>query len=95
MAGGIDPADIEGGFEWDGWHSLTGASRGLHPPEHSLTLKFTRANFPHVTGRYALAFKPPPDTAVLDSEPYRLWLFPSERRFWLVEYREGAADQSP
>ena len=82
---GIPPAEIEGGFEWDAWFSPDGEVPGFDPRPRGLTLPFTRCYFADVTGRFALAFSEPPGTRTLDTEPYRLWLIPGERRFFLVE----------
>ena len=90
LARGIDPLDIEGGFEWDGWYSLRGAVRGHKPIlPRRLTLPFNARYFPHVSGRYALAFSVPDRADIVDSEPYALWLLPGRRRFFLVKFREG------
>jgi len=85
VARGIAPATIEGGFEWDGWHSTTGASRNSADPCPPLVLPSNRRHFPEVEGRFALGFTPPPGSTVIDSEPYSRWLPPGESRFVLAE----------
>jgi hypothetical protein len=85
VASGIDAHDIEGGFEWDGWHAPGPAQRRWDLPSQGLMIPFNRRAFPHITGRYALAFRPPPDTVVRDTERYLLWLSPHGREFYLVE----------
>jgi hypothetical protein len=85
LANGIKPEEIEGGFEWDGWYSPTPAQRRFDLPPQGLVLPLFRPSFPHITGRYALAFKQPPDTIILDRQPYLLWLSPQWREFLLVE----------
>jgi 4-amino-4-deoxy-L-arabinose transferase-like glycosyltransferase len=96
---GIDPLEVEGGMEWDGWHAAsrqqsqrrlwrelfisTAIKRQAGGPK-GLTLPTTRVWFPQVSGRYALSFTPLPDAVVVDSEPYRLWLLAGERRMYLL-----------
>jgi hypothetical protein len=96
---GIAPQDIEGGFEWDGWYapnerpqikSMKELFRYALQPRaaKALTLLPTRNWFPHVTGRYALAFSPTEHSVVLESIPYRQWLLPGPREFYLLRYLE-------
>ncbi len=102
LARSIDPLDIEGGMEWDGWHHAAQAQpqhrrwremfsphsiRGKAGADRGLTLPTTRVWFPHVRGRYALSFSILPDTVIVDSEPYRLWLLSGERRIYLLAER--------
>jgi hypothetical protein len=89
---GIDPWDIEGGFEWDGWfapetqedsladHPGIGAYKQIHLPAN------VNFRFMHVTGRYAISFIEPPQTHTLGSQSFKLWLLPGQRRLYLVEY---------
>ncbi len=86
---GIPSADVEGGFEWDGWNSPYVLRQGFPAESRDMVLPGTRDIFPHITGRCALTFTPPPGTVVLDREPYELWLLPGRRDFWLVERRPG------
>jgi hypothetical protein len=81
----LNPWDIEGGFEWDGWFSPGHFSDRAPGPRTLLTLPFTHDWFPQVTGRYALSFSVVPGTRELDSEPFWLWLAPGERHFHLIE----------
>jgi hypothetical protein len=88
LSRGIPITDIEGGFEWDGWHYPgTVAPEGLFPPPRGLMNPFDRMRFPELTGRYALAVSVLPGTRVLDAEPYRLWLTPGRWHFYLIERR--------
>jgi hypothetical protein len=82
---GIRAEQIEGGLEWDGWHTPVPRDRVPVPPR-GLALPSIHASFPRVTGAYALAFSQPPHSTIVDYEPYRLWLRPGERRFLLVRY---------
>src|SRR5207302_2016079 len=85
VANKVPARDIEGGFEWDGWTNINSVS-----PTHtaisagSLSLPYTRRNFPAITGNYAISFKGLPGTEVKLSEPIRLWLLPVERSIYLV-----------
>jgi 4-amino-4-deoxy-L-arabinose transferase-like glycosyltransferase len=101
---GMNPLDMEGGFEWDGWYVAD-----QQPPQRAswrdlflgivgnagepkgLTLPTTRVWFPQVTGAFALSFSPLDGAEVVDSNPYRLWLTPGERRFYLVRTSQTAA----
>ena len=91
----IDALEIEGGFEWDGWHAPRARSvssnpfrtmlpKGLAPP--ALTLLATHQIFPQLTGNYALAFSRPLRCTVLESEPYTLWLRRGEHAILLLKY---------
>jgi hypothetical protein len=83
----IPPQAIEGGFEWDGWTSinLPAPPRRAALPAESLSLPYTRRNFPAITGQYAISFKVLPETRMTVSKPVRLWLLPGERTIYLVE----------
>jgi hypothetical protein len=91
IARGIAATDIEGGFEWDGWHASRvfllpdepPATRSLLQDRGSMLL-FRHLLFPELTGRYAISFSEIPGTMTVDSEPYRLWLAPGPRRLWLL-----------
>jgi 4-amino-4-deoxy-L-arabinose transferase-like glycosyltransferase len=105
LARPIEPLDLEGGMEWDGWHVAPRQPpqrrswreiNGLEIVRKSggpkrLTLKTTRLWFPQVTGRFALSFVPRPDATVLDSEPFHLWLVPGAYRFYLLQYNGDAS----
>jgi hypothetical protein len=93
VARGIAPHDIEGGFEWDGWHSPRAKAVPVPkmPAPLRLTIGYSRLAFPELTGRYAIAFEQPHETTLVDAEPYRLWLAPGRRRLLLVR---AEADQS-
>jgi len=82
---GIDPRDIEGGFEWNGWHAPVPRRPDTSIQRTALVLKFSQDYFPHVTGRYALSFSEMPGTIVVDSEPYREWLPPGQKKFLLIQ----------
>jgi hypothetical protein len=81
---GVAALDIEGGFEWDGWHG----PETLPPPKtrlpQGLALPFTRWRLPFVNGKYTLSFSPLPETVELDREPYSQWLIPGEWRYYLL-----------
>jgi hypothetical protein len=85
LARGIPPEDIEGGFEWNGWHAPVPAraSSELVPPRN-LALSHNRTLWPHLTGRFALSFSEVEGTHVWDTEPYHRWLLPGQRRFYLI-----------
>lgn len=80
----IPAADIEGGFEWDGWYAVHARPVNARPPR-GLVLPFNQCLFPDLTGRYGLAFQPLPHTVTVDREPYRLWLHTGTRYFYLVK----------
>jgi hypothetical protein len=82
---GIDPKDIEGGFEWNGWHAPVPRRPDTPSQQKGLVLHFTHDYFPHVTGRYALSYSEIPGTIVLDSEPYQEWLLHGQKKFFLLQ----------
>jgi hypothetical protein len=82
---GIDPKDIEGGFEWNGWHAPVPRRLDTSSRQTGLVLKFTQDYFPHVAGRYALSFSEMPGTVVVDSEPYQEWLLRGQKKFLLIQ----------
>ena len=98
VASGVDPADIEGGLEWDGWWSSSAeplnrsladivAQRARESwSARGLTLRNTRIWFPEVRGRYALSFSVLKGARVLESRTYHCWLPPFERQFFLLAY---------
>lgn len=88
LARGIPAWDVEGGFEWDGWHGprRKPPAPPAHEPPRGLDLVFTRNNFWWVTGRYALAFAPQPNAVVEDRQPYRLWLNHGAPDFYLLRF---------
>ena len=89
----IQPSDLEGGFEWNGWYGCPDpakplATPGLVAPDNesaSLALPFTRHYFPQVTGRFALAFTPPPNSITMATLSYTRWLPPAKKDFLLVQ----------
>jgi hypothetical protein len=88
----INPIDIEGGFEWDGWFMpITPAHPDRRQPVR-LTLPFSMMFFPHVMGKYALAFTRPDNSGVLAREPYSQWLMPGRHEFLFLEF-EGEEKQ--
>ncbi len=74
------------------WSGIAGTRRGRSPPRGRSTLPrgfmlpFNHYRFPHINGKYALAFSEVPDAAVLDSERYRLWLIPRGKTFLLLKW---------
>jgi hypothetical protein len=85
VAQGIDPQDIEGGVEWDGWYAPPGEEPPPSRGPRGAVLPFTREWFPAIRGRYVLSFSPDPRFVRRASEPYTLWLLPGRREFWLLE----------
>jgi hypothetical protein len=89
----VQPEDIEGGFEWNGWFTCPGPGRPqvLAAPgrpnrdDGALLLPFTRHYFPDVIGEFALAFTPLPNSMVVASQPYSRWLPPATKTFFLVQ----------
>jgi hypothetical protein len=85
LAHKIHPWEIEGGFEWDGWFAPSPLPRSARSKPQGLTLPFNhRLLGSHIIGRYALSFSEIPGTVTVDSEPYRFWLLPGQRRFYLL-----------
>jgi len=86
---GIAIEEIEGGLEWDSWFApVPVTERSLGPASRGLMLTFNRLRFPHLTGRYALAFSQTKGTKAIDGQPYHLWLPPHKERFLLLEQSE-------
>jgi hypothetical protein len=96
LADRIPAADIEGGFEWDGYHAFLS-----RPPNwgHRSTLvtSLDATFFPHVTGRYALSFSHLPDSEVSQEATYRTWLPPATHPFYLLKAKgtQSAPSSSP
>jgi hypothetical protein len=76
----IDPLEIEGGFEWDGWSSARALGSSRQSPSGFDW-------FPEVTGRYALSFSIVDNTEMVESLPYRLWLRAGDWHFYLLKAR--------
>ena len=96
VARGLKPADIEGGFEWNGWYASADPDLPIYQlrPDHTLnrepglSLPFSRYVFPQVNGQFALGFTPPENSRILESLPYTLWLPPRQKQFFLVQFDE-------
>ncbi len=92
----VQPDEIEGGFEWNGWYESADPNWSKLVPtpayqyntEPSLSLPFSRYYFPQVTGRFALAFTQPENSVVVASQPYTLWLPAGHKDFLFVQYKE-------
>lgn len=81
----IEPFDIDGGLEWNGWHAPDARPEpGPGDGGAGLAIGWTRAYFPNVTGRYALSFSELRGGTVIDREPYSQWLLPGAHWFLLV-----------
>jgi hypothetical protein len=89
LARSIDPWDIEGGFEWDGWHAPDVETNGLAVPPKGPRL------FRHVSGHYAISFTAFAVTLCLDVEPYRQWLPPGEGLLYFIEFPQRRESISP
>jgi hypothetical protein len=98
----IDPLSIEGGFEWNGWYSITSEEPRRTPRPRWQVLRFTNSWFSWITGQYCLSFSELRDIKrLVDSQPYSLWLAPGSRQFYLLELppqptetRNGSSDAS-
>lgn len=80
----IDPFDIDGGLEWNGWHS-PGTKPEARAGGAGLALGWTQWYFPHVTGRYALSFSELRGGTAIEREPYSQWLLRGPHSFLLVQ----------
>jgi Dolichyl-phosphate-mannose-protein mannosyltransferase len=86
---GIAASDIEGGFEWNGWHAPVPPFAGRRDPWSDRLLPYTNAMYAHISGRYALSFSVPEGATVIDREPYTTWLPPGRHDFYLVEQHKA------
>src|SRR5262249_19051887 len=78
---GMLHADIEGGYEWDGWYGPETLPLPKLRPPRGLALPLSRWRLPFVNGKYALSFSTLPETVELGSEPYSQWLVPGQWRY--------------
>jgi hypothetical protein len=78
----LEPTDVEGGLEWDGWFARR------PPPRRKGGLVAPNAPnfFPDGTRRYFLAFSVPANAVPVAAEVYSKWLPPRAERFFLVRY---------
>jgi hypothetical protein len=90
----INPLQIEGGVEWDGWYATVAEKPARPSPLRWPVLPFTREWFPSITGRFVLSFSPLKGTRRLDAEPYSPWLFSGPCQFYLLEL-PPLADKPP
>jgi hypothetical protein len=85
------PWEIEGGFEWDGWHA-PGPDTPASPEDNASTSLRLPASYDfhfwHVKGRYGLAFGVPDDATLVDSERFSLWLLPGKQEMVCVRYND-------
>jgi len=86
LARNIAPWDIEGGFEWDGWHAPDVETNALAVPPKGPRLPMTNGFFRHVSGHYAISFTAFTVTLCLDVEPYRQWLPPGQGLLFFIEF---------
>jgi hypothetical protein len=92
---GIDVWDLEGGLNWDGWHTSSPRPPGVQRGQ-SYRFKDLLKWFPHISARYALSYSLYPRAIELDSEPYGLWLPPQRGRLFLIRQPVlGAAIAEP
>lgn len=92
----IDPWELEGGFNWDGWHTpdpkpTAAAQRGYRP-------RLCVGWFPQISGEYALSFSEYEDAQVLDSERYTLWFPPQRSKMLLLKQpplKRGEPHEAP
>jgi hypothetical protein len=85
---GIDPWDIEGGFEWNGWYGPKPVPKRkpkAKPDGEAIMLRYTAEQFYYVRGRYALSFSVLKRTVPLDAEPFHLWMKRGTRQIFLVK----------
>jgi hypothetical protein len=75
---------IEGGFEWDGWHSLARSAPVPQKESSGFRLPVAQRSFPDVTGEFALSYSPIEGAVVVDQEAYQVWLPPERRMFYLL-----------
>jgi hypothetical protein len=102
LARDIDPWEIEGGFEWDGWYAPM--PRPDPPPPgvfrpHRMVLHYSEEKFTNVRGKYAMGFSRfartfPPDISPrvreVRSEEYTLWTSPGKSKvLWLEDPEAG------
>jgi hypothetical protein len=88
-ARGIKPWQIDGGFEWNGWHQLQEPNQTRLLPVRTFVTPITRRNFPGIIGELALVFWPTPpgqpnQFQIMDKEPYTQWLPPRQLSFYLI-----------
>jgi hypothetical protein len=87
VARGIAGTEIEGGFEWDAWHTA------FSDEEHGKPVHFrlhTMQDWP-ARSAHALSFSPLSGTVTEDSERYALWLRPGAWKIHLVRLAEAGA----
>jgi hypothetical protein len=99
LARHIDPSDIEGGFEWDGWYTpVTPQAPEPVMPDHALLLRYTASNFYNVRGRFAIGFpryaasdwaEPIPEVVIRDREAFSLWSRPGVSQMLFLEAVSG------
>ncbi|HTU18135.1 MAG TPA: glycosyltransferase family 39 protein [Gemmataceae bacterium] len=81
----IDPCDIEGGVEWDGWYAGIGGPRRRTETPRWPVLPFTREWCPRIRGRFVLSFSDVRGYRRLDAASYSMWLIPGRRQFYFLE----------
>lgn len=80
---GIDVWDLEGGLNWDGWHTSSPRPQAFQRGE-SYRYGHLLRWFPQISARYALSYSVYARSTELDSEPYGSWLPPRRERLFLV-----------
>ena len=88
LARGINPLDIEGGFEWNGWYGprpIPKRKEKAKPEGDAIMLNYTAKQFYYVRGRYALSFSVLKRTVPLDAEPCHLWIQRGTKQIFLVK----------
>jgi hypothetical protein len=81
---GVAPTRIEGGFEWDGWHSMAIDPMRPPVPPRGMTLSYTARCFADITGEYGLSFSELEGTVRRAALRYRQWLSPGRHYFYLL-----------
>jgi hypothetical protein len=104
--GKLKAEDIDGGMEWDGWHSPRPARwRYSHEVRsvRGLNWEFNQKNWDHLSGFYAISLASPDDFRArgifmpgrtVDLEPYTLWATPRHGKVYLLKEDRGLFTQS-
>jgi hypothetical protein len=106
----LKPQEIDGGMEWDGWHSPQPSRWRYLRIKHARDLRgvnwgFNQLNWDHLPGVYGVSVATPYEllqskdwaglSRIVDEEPFTLWATPGRRKVYLIKHDPSVISPAP